>query len=1760
MRHRASLGGRSPIPRLGLLGAALIVAGALVHAASASPIGYRGEVLADSPSSYWRLGEAGGFVAADERNANPGTYGGGVSLNQTGSLASDTDAAAGFDGIDDFATVPDSASLDATSAVTIELWAKRLLRTNRYEVLVGKPGNFSFKFENYAIWLSSSNSYRAYFGNGSYSISAQTTAVTDTAWHHVVATYDNATARIYLDGVLQEAKTSSVRLTPNASPLNVARAGSTAYFFSGRLDEIAVYPSALSASRVRAHFDAAAAVPGVDNTPPAIGLASPAQGSLWNGASATYSGLAGTADGDLPTVTVKLYSGSSAGGTPSQTLIAARQPDGSYSVSAAIGEGTWTAQAEQADEAGNTGFSSANTFAVDRTAPAVSITSGPQALTNDSNAVFLFAAGEPASFECSVDGASFSTCASPRAYLSLADGTHSFAVRATDPAGNTGSAATHAWQIDTVGPVTSITAGPSQLTNDPDATFTFTADEPASFECRIDGESYAGCSTPQSYQDLADGGHTFAVRATDPAGNSGAAATYDWQIDTLVPDPPTLVSAPADPTSSTEATFTFSSSEPGVTFECSLDSAEFASCTSPQGYQDLADGEHVFRVRARDAAGHVSGASIHTWHVDTSGPAVSIQSGPAELTNSRIANFAFAAEGAAVSLACRLDGAVPVACMSPQSYLALADGVHTFDVRATDALGNTGPAATHTWRVDGTPPPAPIITERPTDPTRSPDAHFAFTDTEAGVSLTCSLDGASSVTCVSPVDYGDLEEGRHRFEVRAHDAAGNDNARGYVWIVAFRPPAPTIGARPPGMTTSDSASFGFSDAEPGASFECSLDAGAYELCSTPQAYEALPDGVHSFRVRALDAGGAASAATSAGWTIDSTPPEPAAITGGPPDPSGTDEATFTFTGEPAPAPPGDGAALPPRLPPSTGQTFYVAPTGSDANAGTETAPWQTVQRALNVLQPGQRALVRAGTYVESLTMNRSGTPTDPITLEAYPGERPVITAADTHTLVIRTAASYFRLRGLVLERSPSLGGGNIDVYGHHLEIADNEIRLGTDQGIYLDEPSHHVQILGNWIHHNGQGLIHQSHGIYLQGEDHVVAGNLIHDQPFGFGIQAYDELRRAIIAHNTVARSGHSGIVLGGFPGAQDVQVLNNVFAFNNRHGIAVDSYPPAFSRAEHNVLFGNGDGPIEPGSSGIHFAANLTSDPLFVDPDASNFRLRSGTPARGQGLAGYAPSLDFDGRPRSLGGAPDIGAFEVDAGLECLLDGGAFTPCTSPHAFIGLADGTHSFVVRTVDDAGNAGPAPAYGWRIATQPPSVSITSGPLDWSNEAAPSFSFVADEPAGEYECRLDDVAFSPCTSPQSYSALSEGPHTFSVRATDLDGNLGLPTERSWQIDLVAPPAPTIESAPPDPTAGATASFGFTDSESGVGFRCALDGGAFADCLSPHVYGGLTDGRHTFRLVARDPAGNLSAEASYGWLVDTTGPTTTITSRPSNPSNVATASFGFTANEPGSVFACRLDDGSFVVCSSPQAYSSLPEGSHTFTVRATDPLGNSGAAIAYTWTINSAGPSVTGAAWSGLNNASSITIATPPETMHGHLLLALIGHQGGTARNLVAPSGWAPVPSGDYAQGTNARIRAFFRIADAFEPFSYAFVLTGGSGQDISGGILAVSGVSTAAPIGASLGQVNALSSRSVVAPSIAPSVGNTLLVYAAAASIAGTFTPPAAMTEQFDVATSGAYRITTEAAVQLLPASGPTGTRTGQLSSSSRSVALSIPLAP
>jgi hypothetical protein len=254
---------------------------------------------------------------------------------------------------------------------------------------------------------------------------------------------------------------------------------------------------------------------------------------------------------------------------------------------------------------------------------------------------------------------------------------------------------------DANGPDTTITGAPPALSSSADAQFFFQADEPgATFECKLDSGSYAPCSSGDTFSGNSEGDHTFIVRATDSLSNVGNPATYPWTIDTT---PPTTAmdSTPPALTTSTSASFTFHSSEPGI-FRCSLDGATPATCSSPKSYTALSSTDHTFDVWAVDAAGNqsVSPASFD-WTVDTTPPDVTITDNPPSWSLSPDATFKFKSTlDPSATFQCHLDNLTPSACVSPMNYTGLAPGQHTFYVRGLDSLNNTSAWVHKAWTVD----------------------------------------------------------------------------------------------------------------------------------------------------------------------------------------------------------------------------------------------------------------------------------------------------------------------------------------------------------------------------------------------------------------------------------------------------------------------------------------------------------------------------------------------------------------------------------------------------------------------------------------------------------------------------------------------------------------------------------------------------------------------------------------------------------------------------------------------------------------------------------------------------------------------------------------------------------------------------------------------------------------------------------------------------------------------------------------------------
>ncbi len=365
---------------------------------------------------------------------------------------------------------------------------------------------------------------------------------------------------------------------------------------------------------------------------------------------------------------------------------------------------------------------------------------------------------------------------------------------------------------------------------------------------------------------------------------------------------------------------------------------------------------------------------------------------------------------------------------------------------------------------------------------------------------------------------------------------------------------------------------------------------------------------------------------------------------------------------------------------------------------------------------------------------------------------------------------------------------------------------------------------------------------------------------------------------------------------------------------------------------------------------------------------------------------------------------------LECSLDGGSFTVCSTPVQFTSenITDGTHTFEVLSVDNSTNKDPSPAsFNWNVDTISPIASINTA-IDGNNRIvtngsstksnAMMFEFSGNDTGvgiNHLECSLDGASFSICSTPVQITSadLLDGSHSFMVVAQDNVGNImTAPGLFNWTVDTL-PPTTAINTAidgnngtlvSGDITNSTSIDFTFSGNDRGINenngvgikqIQCSIDNSNFTECVSPIEYDNLSDGNHSLLILSEDNVGNRGqVPSSFNWTIDTEAPSTSIFSaidgnndfliQGSNTSSNS-MSFEFSANDTGGnedvgvgikQIQCSIDNSNFTDCVSPLEIESdtLKDGSHVFMIRAEDNVENlSPEPSSFNWTIDTVSP---------------------------------------------------------------------------------------------------------------------------------------------------------------------------------------------------------------
>src|SRR5919109_221583 len=377
----------------------------------------------------------------------------------------------------------------------------------------------------------------------------------------------------------------------------------------------------------------------------------------------------------------------------------------------------------------------------------------------------------------------------------------------------------------------------------------------------------------------------------------------------------------------------------------------------------------------------------------------------------------------------------------------------------------------------------------------------------------------------------------------------------------------------------------------------------------------------------------------------------------------------------------------------SGVAYYVSPSGSDANPGTKAAPFRTIQKAADVVNPGDVVIVGEGVYTDDdrdgsiVRIRRGGRPNELVTFRAESRWKARLDGQGgraANGIELDNDVGYVRIEGFEIYGvanvgSPTTGRGSasgIDLYdgGHDSQIVGNHIHhignvctLSTNTngqvGIFVQVPN--VTVEGNLIHDIGRffpgengctyartfrGYESLDHGIYLNGRSSgangsLIANNVFYNTRHGWAVQMYPgSLANVHVLNNTFAfgnpNKNYTSIVLDASISASSI--VNNIF-YNPEGGKTIEA--GGFSGTitiAHNITMGSAMTDRSSIPAGMTLTNNqLNTNALFVNLGAFDFHLQATSPAIDAGQTLTQVRLDFDGATRPRGAGYDIGAFE---------------------------------------------------------------------------------------------------------------------------------------------------------------------------------------------------------------------------------------------------------------------------------------------------------------------------------------------------------------------------------------------------------------------------------------------------------------------------------------------------------------------------------------
>ncbi|WPQ53310.1 BapA/Bap/LapF family large adhesin [Acinetobacter baumannii] len=1291
------------------------------------------------------------------------------------------------------------------------------------------------------------------------------------------------------------------------------------------------------------------------------------------------------------TVTVTYPDGTTA------TVVAG--PDGSWSVPnpGNLVDGD-TVTATATDPAGNTSLPGTGTVSADITAPVVAL---DDVLTNDSTPALTGTVNDPtATVVVNVDGVDYPAVnngdgtwtLADNTLPTLADGPHTITVTATDAAGNVGND-TAVVTIDTVAPNAPVldpinATDPVSGQAEPGSTVTVTYPDGTTATVVAGPDGSWSVPNPGNLVD----GDTVTATATDPAGNTSLPGTGTVSADITAP----VVALDDVLTNDSTPALTGTVNDPTATVVVNVDGVDYPAVNNGDGtwtladntLPTLADGPHTITVTATDAAGNV-GNDTAVVTIDTVAPnapvldpinATDPVSGQAEPGSTVTVTYP---DGTTATVVAGPDGSWSVP--NPGN---LVDG-DTVTATATDPAGNTSLPGTGTVSADIT---APVVA---LDDVLTNDSTPALTGTvnDPTATVVVNVDGVD----YPAVNNGDgtwtladntlptLADGPHTITVTATDAAGNvGNDTAVVTIDTVAPNAPVLDP----INATDPVS---GQAEPGSTVTVTYpDGTTATVVAGPDGSWSVPnpgnlvDG-DTVTATATDPAGNTSLPGTGTVSADITAPVVAlddvltndstpALTGTVNDPTATVVVNVDGVDYPA-VNNGDGTwTLADNTLPTLADgphTITVTATDAAGNVGNDTAvvTIDTVAPNAPVLDP-----INA---------------TDPVSGQAEPGSTVTVTYPDgtTATVVAGPDGSWSvpnpgnLVDGDTVTATATDPAGNTSLPGTGTVSADI-----TAPVVALDD------VLTNDSTPALTGTVNDPTAtvvVNVDGVDYPAVNNgdgtwtladntlpTLADGPHTITVTATDAAGNvgndtAVVTIDTVAPNA---------PVLDPINATDPVSGQAEPGSTVTVTYPDGTTAT---VVAGTDGSWSVPNPGNLVDGDTVTA--TATDP-AGNTSL-PGTGTVSADITAPVVALDDvltnDSTPALTGTVNDPTAtvvVNVDGVDYPAVNNGDGTWTLADNTLPALTDGPHTITVTATDAAGNVGNDTA----VVTIDTSLPVVSLDDLTTNDTTPALTGAIDDPTATVVVNVDGIDY-PATNngdgtwtlaDNTLPVLADGPHTVSVTATDVAGNVSTPVTGTVTVDATAP---TLAITTDDLAlaAGEDANITFTFSEAVAGFDVSditvvggtltglttTDNITWTAVFTPDGTGtapsiAVADGSYT------DVAGNLGTgdvlDGTDGFIVDLVAPVVTFADVSTNDTTPALTG---TIDDPTATVVVTVDgvdypavnngDGTWTLADNTLPV--LADGPHTVSVTATDVAGNVSTPVTGTVTVDATAPTL-------------------------------------------------------------------------------------------------------------------------------------------------------------------------------------------------------------